>query len=975
MAVLFACVCGACVSGGDTTTCAAMESCNSRDDGCDGETDENFPELGSECVVGVGSCVVTGFLICGPSGEVSCTAVPGNPSPETCNSRDDDCDGETDEDLTDIRIGLDASICDPTVLACVHGTIAVTQEGTPPAPETCDGVDNDCDSETDEDLADAISGMSVGRCAMRIERCQKGMWEAITAGRDPEDESCNGLDDDCDGATDELLPPVITGLATGECRPTIMECMDGGYAVVVAGTEAVGERCDGRDNDCDGETDEDFPELGSDCTVGIGACAMDGVIACASDGTTCNATPAPPTIERCDGDDNDCDSETDEDFPELGSDCTAGVGACALSGEFRCRADSFGVACDAIPGNPAREVCNGVDDDCDGQVDDGLASACCIPGVTRPCGFDVGACTSGVQQCRADRVWGGCDGQVPIRESCNGLDDDCDSETDEDLTVVDGIGIGACVPRITACMDRMLVNLQDRHDPTDEACNGLDDDCDGETDEDDPDCCTPGAFRACGFDLGACVSGVQECEPYRVWGPCPGTVPTDERCNGRDDDCDGRTDDPWRSLLGNDCTSGIGICTRTGTYTCAVDESGAVCDATPGAPEVETCNGLDDDCDGWADEADDLPPRAEGSSIGQCIPRTLACRDGQYVEVAHGRAPLDELCNGLDDDCDGETDDGIPTFPCYEGPIGTEGVGSCAAGTAVCSGARFSCIGPALPSPETCNGLDDDCDGVTDGSLDDGIAVVLTQPCYRGPSATLGIGSCHAGTTTCTSGILGGCIGDVVPAAEICGDTEDTDCDGRDDGMTFLEDFEDDCAVPEAIVTSDVPLECVETPVDSVDHSRMLAGNWSLRATLAHGDGDLGMQLDWPFSTCDLAVSGRLALYMVTTDRLVQVGFNPLFSDERSYFVYRPNGTDDVAVTRNDGITTYDTVAVVIGLSGWYELHWSFAATGEVVYAIDGTTFYSNTLDTAVVGMQFFARSFSGANVQLYIDDVRFSSP
>lgn len=122
---------------------------------------------------------------------------------------------------------------------------------------------------------------------------------------------------------------------------------------------------------------------------------------------------------------------------------------------------------------------------------------------------------------------------------------------------------------------------------------------------------------------------------------------------------------------------------------------------------------------------------------------------------------------------------------CYEGPPGTEGVGLCVSGERLCGagGLWGSCSGQVLPTEETCTTqFDDDCDGaVNEAGKDCACTVGTTSPCYIGPSATLGVGACKAGSQGClVTGVgWGPCTASVGPAPESCATSADDDCDAE----------------------------------------------------------------------------------------------------------------------------------------------------------------------------------------------------
>ena len=134
---------------------------------------------------------------------------------------------------------------------------------------------------------------------------------------------------------------------------------------------------------------------------------------------------APGKTEKCDGVDNDCDMQVDEN---VSRSCGKAMGVCR-QGQQSCTSGSWGACIGSM--KPSNEKCDMKDNDCDGTTDEGVCS--CSPGQSRPCGKDTGECTAGTQNCNAQGTgWGMCQGKVgPSSEKCNNKDDDCDGQTDE----------------------------------------------------------------------------------------------------------------------------------------------------------------------------------------------------------------------------------------------------------------------------------------------------------------------------------------------------------------------------------------------------------------------------------------------------------------------------------------------------------------------------------------------------------------
>ena len=378
------------------------------------------------------------------------------------------------------------------------------------------------------------------------------------------------------------------------------------------------------------------------------------------------------------------------------------------------------------------EVCDDADNDCDGAIDEGFQKYCDRDGTFGPPTSDPRAyCTNPGDDCdlsddncfdgTADEprnLCGEC-GPEPA-EVCDGRDNNCNGLVDEG-----GICMG-CVPTGA------------------EVCDNSDNDCDGAIDE--------GLTRSCGSDVGVCRAGTETCSAG-AWVGCTATGGGPEVCNNLDDDCDGRVDGLSRS-----CGTDVGAC-RAGTELCLSGSWGSCLGAI--GPSTERCDGVDNDCDGSVDEADPDVGTPCGETQGECEAGTIQCVGGALSCVG-AVGPTAEVCDGLDNDCDGLPDDGLGVGA----PCGSD-VGACQPGVTICRDGMTFCEGEIAPASESCNDLDDDCDG----SIDEGLGL--------GEACGTDVGACMAGTLQCIDG-RETCVGEVPAGTETC-DCEDNDCDGSVD--------------------------------------------------------------------------------------------------------------------------------------------------------------------------------------------------
>jgi hypothetical protein len=701
------------------TPAADDATCDGIDDDCDNLVDEDYASQPTTC--GVGACASTGATSC-VNGSVQDSCTPGNPAPDdsACDGVDNDCDGSVDEDYTPTDTSCGMGECAATGQMVCQGGVEVDtcSPGSPAADDSvCDGLDNDCDGSVDEDYVPTSTSCGTGECADTgtLECINGAEVDSCTPGTPAADDSlCDGLDNDCDGSVDEEYVPTSTSCGTGECAATGQMVCQGGAEVntCTEGSPSADDQCDVLDNDCDGLVDEHYVPTSTTC--GTGECAGTGQMVCNNGQLSDTCTEGSPSADdQCDGLDNDCDGTNDEHYVPPTTNC--GTGVCASTGELICVDGATQDTCQAGSATGPDDDCDGLDNDCDGSSDEHYVppTTSCGTGVCAASGELI--CVNGATQdtCQAGSATGPDD-------DCDGLDNDCDGSSDEHyVPTTTNCGVGECAATgQMICVGGSLQDTCSAGQPTgaDDDCDGLDQDCDGGADEHYVPTTTN-----CG--VGECAaSGELICVAGSTQDTCQAGTATglDDDCDGLDQDCDGSADEHY---VPTTTTCGVGECATTGDLICVDGSTQDTCSAgSPTGPD-DDCDGLDQDCDGIADNHYVAP--VTNCGVGECADTgELTCVGGSLVDTCSPGTPTDDdQCDGLDNDCDGTPDDDYvpPTTYC--------GVGECAGttGLLVCvdGATQDTCDPTANSTPEVCDGLDNDCDDETDEGFDtdgDGVA-------------------------------------------------------------------------------------------------------------------------------------------------------------------------------------------------------------------------------------------------------------
>ncbi len=737
---------------------------------------------------------------------------------ERCDGVDEDCDAVVDNDAADAPSWYPDADGDQSgdgggeaVLACSPPDGFVADIGdcddsapavNPSAAEVCDEADNDCDAKIDDDDDN-------------LDESSATTWYA---------------DADGDGHGAEAAPVSACVAPTGHVDDA-QDCDDTDEAVSPAAVET----CDDRDQDCDGVVDNDPTDPSTyyqdrdadgagDSTSPTEDCALpEGYATNADDCDDLDAAVLPGALEVCNEVDDDCDGTVDgsaDGSPASDAltwyidadgdgDLAAPLTACDAPAGTVVGADDCDDSNNAVfPDAP--EICGGSDDDCDGSIDEDAIDAPTWYTDLDADGFGVTPVAACEAPAGSADLGGDCDdtdseSSPGHDERCGGADEDCDGITDEDGAMdavfryldVDGDTFGGDDVVASCAPVAGRVDEGGDCDDTDgdvfpgaeERCDGRDEDCDGEADEDavdaeafyadvDGDSFGVDVLTACTAPAGYVVTD-GDCDDGEMT-VFPGAT---EACDGADQDCDGAADEGFDADA-----DGLADCFDT-----------------------EQCDGLDNDGDAEIDEADaaDAPTwygDGDGDGYGDAAASTVACAapaesvaDATDCDDADPeRSPgMFEVCGGSDEDCDGLTDEADATDAASWSIDGDgDGYGDVSAVTESCTapsgmlaeGGDCDDGDPAIHPgvTETCDGVDSNCSG------DEGDAAEATwwyadvdHDGYGDPDAGVSVCDRPAGwwstdATDCDDEEDSGHLSNPGEDEE-CSDRRDNNCDGDDD--------------------------------------------------------------------------------------------------------------------------------------------------------------------------------------------------
>ncbi len=699
----------------------ATEICDNVDNDCDLSTPDGSAEswYGTSCDGPDTDLCNEGTYQC-TSGSKTCSDNTGN-NVEICNGQDDDCnpatsDGSGDPDIGTSCDGPDTDLCKEGTYQCSSGTKSCS-DNTGNNVEICNGEDDDCNPATSDGSAESWYGTScdgpdTDLCAEGVFQCTGGIKTCSdTTGNNVE--ICNGRDDDCNPATsdDSGDPDIGTscdGPDTDLCKEGTYQCSNGTKSC----SDNTGnnlETCNGEDDDCDNQTDEG---LTTDAD-GDGHSTPASCLGTKDDCNDSDNTIYPGAPELCDRKDNDCDGDIIID-ENLTRTTTCGVGECVNRGTETCINGEWGNST-CIPKQPSAETCDNKDNNCNNQTDEGCDddndnycdSTMTIVGTPSTCTAGGGDCIDSDNQIYPG-AFEKCDGKINNCNNLSALDGSGESwygsacdGADSDLCTE---GTWQCSSGAKTCSDNTGNNV--------EICNGQDDDCDNQTDEgcdDDNDNYCDSTMTIVGTPP-TCTAGGGDCNDSKA-SIKPGAT---EVCDNVENNCNNQTDEGCDDDNDNYCDSSM---TVKGTpSTCTAGGGDCNDDDLKEHPKQKWYK--DNDNDGYSD----------GTTNKTSCPRPLGYKvESELIQISGDYHDDDiEIYPGAFEKCDGKINN-CNNLSALDGSeeswyaLSCDGADSdlCAEGTWQCSSGSKTCSDNTGDNVEICDGQDNNCDNHIDEGCDD----------------------------------------------------------------------------------------------------------------------------------------------------------------------------------------------------------------------------------------------------------------